>query len=177
MIAARIISGLIAEAAKTASSSSKRAGCVDCLHHLGLAIGGGDVCIIPMTVTQSELFEFERPGPAGLRYSPEFISASDERALLDAFKRLAFKPFEFHGHLGNRQVASFGWRYDYGQRAVSSAQPIPAFLLPLRARAADFAGLPADEFEQLLVTRYPPGAGIGWHRDKAVFGEVIGMSF
>jgi alkylated DNA repair dioxygenase AlkB len=133
--------------------------------------------IVPMTVTQSELFEFERPGPAGLRYSTDFISPSEERVLLDAFKLLTFRPFEFHGHLGNRRVASFGWRYDYGQRAVSSAQPIPTFLLPLRTRVADFAGLLASQFEQLLVTHYPPGAGIGWHRDKAVFGEVIGVSF
>jgi len=26
------------------------------------------------------------------------------------------------------------------------------------------------------VTEYSPGAGIGWHRDKAVFDEVIGIS-
>lgn len=130
-----------------------------------------------MTVAQSDFFEFERLGPAGLRYSPDFISPSDERALLDAFKMLTFKPFEFHGHLGHRRVASFGWRYDYGQRAVSSTQPIPAFLLPLRERAADFVGLAASQFEQLLVTHYPSGAGIGWHRDRTVFGEVIGVSF
>ena len=28
----------------------------------------------------------------------------------------------------------------------------------------------------LLVTRYPPGAGIGWHRDAPQFGEVSGVS-
>lgn len=28
----------------------------------------------------------------------------------------------------------------------------------------------------MLVTEYGPGAGIGWHRDKAVFGEVVGVS-
>jgi len=27
-----------------------------------------------------------------------------------------------------------------------------------------------------LVIEYGPGAGIGWHRDKAVFGDVIGVS-
>jgi alkylated DNA repair dioxygenase AlkB len=26
------------------------------------------------------------------------------------------------------------------------------------------------------VTEYGPGAGIGWHRDKAVFDEVVGVS-
>jgi alkylated DNA repair dioxygenase AlkB len=33
-----------------------------------------------------------------------------------------------------------------------------------------------EEFEHVLVTEYGPGAGIGWHRDKAVFGEVVGIS-
>ncbi len=28
----------------------------------------------------------------------------------------------------------------------------------------------------MLVTEYGPGAGIGWHRDKAVFGRVVGIS-
>ena len=32
------------------------------------------------------------------------------------------------------------------------------------------------ELQQVLVTEYEPGAAIGWHRDKAVFGEVIGIS-
>ena len=26
------------------------------------------------------------------------------------------------------------------------------------------------------MTEYDAGAGIGWHRDKAVFGEVVGIS-
>jgi alkylated DNA repair dioxygenase AlkB len=27
-----------------------------------------------------------------------------------------------------------------------------------------------------LVTEYAPGAGIGWHRDKGLFDEVVGVS-
>jgi alkylated DNA repair dioxygenase AlkB len=30
--------------------------------------------------------------------------------------------------------------------------------------------------EHALVIEYGSGAGIGWHRDKAVFGEVVGIS-
>jgi alkylated DNA repair dioxygenase AlkB len=36
--------------------------------------------------------------------------------------------------------------------------------------------MPASRFQQALVIEYGPGASIGWHRDKAVFGEVIGIS-
>jgi alkylated DNA repair dioxygenase AlkB len=28
----------------------------------------------------------------------------------------------------------------------------------------------------VLITEYPPGAGIGWHRDRSVFGDTIGIS-
>jgi alkylated DNA repair dioxygenase AlkB len=30
--------------------------------------------------------------------------------------------------------------------------------------------------QQVLVTQYPPGAGIGWHKDRSVFGDVVGIS-
>lgn len=49
-------------------------------------------------------------------------------------------------------------------------------LLTLRETATTFAGLAPDEFWHALVTGYGPGAGIGWHRDKSVFGEMVGVS-
>jgi len=33
-----------------------------------------------------------------------------------------------------------------------------------------------DELVEVLVTHYPPGAGIGWHRDAPMFGVVVGVS-
>lgn len=33
-----------------------------------------------------------------------------------------------------------------------------------------------EQLQHVLVTEYGPGAGIGWHRDKAVFGETVGVS-
>src|ERR1700710_1256932 len=35
---------------------------------------------------------------------------------------------------------------------------------------------PRDFSRQALVTRYDPGAGIGWHRDRPVFEHVVGIS-
>ena len=54
---------------------------------------------------------------------------------------------------------------------------MPNFLLELRETAAAFADSPADSFRQALVTEYAPGAGIGWHRDKPMFGKVVAFSF
>jgi alkylated DNA repair dioxygenase AlkB len=90
---------------------------------------------------------------------------------------LPFKPFEFHGYLGKRQIVSFGWRYDYAGRTLRQSEPMPAFLLPLRERAAAVAGLEAGRLQQALVTEYEAGVTIGWHRDKPMFEDVVALSF
>jgi alkylated DNA repair dioxygenase AlkB len=46
----------------------------------------------------------------------------------------------------------------------------------LRDSAAAFAESTPDDFQHVLLTEYAPGAAIGWHKDKAVFGEVVGIS-
>jgi alkylated DNA repair dioxygenase AlkB len=73
-------------------------------------------------------------------------------------------------------VRSFGWRYAFDGSGLHRDEPIPESFLPLRERAACFAGIDATALEHVLVTEYAPGAGIGWHRDRSVFGETIGIS-
>ena len=77
----------------------------------------------------ADLFEAPvAPTPAGFRYAPDLFSPAAEKALVAQFETLPFKPFEFHGYLGNRRVVSFGYRYDYAGRALRSAEEMPAFL-------------------------------------------------
>lgn len=116
------------------------------------------------------------PGPPGLRYRPEILGPAEEAQLVRRIAALDLRPFEFHGYLGNRRTTSFGHRYDYSRLRLEAAQPIPDFLWPLRAATADFAGLEPQAFEHALVTEYGPGAGIGWHRDKPHFDQVVGVS-
>ena len=104
------------------------------------------------------------------------MAADEERDLAGRLGALPLKPFDFHGYLGKRRVVSFGYRYDYSSARLADGEAIPDFLLPLRARVSGLAGLPADSLQQVLVTEYAAGAGIGWHRDKAVFGDVIAVS-
>lgn len=127
---------------------------------------------------QPDLFASPSPPdlPEGLRYQPDLITVEEERDLAARFETLPFKPFEFHGYTGHRQVVSFGWRYDFGRRSLDRTTPIPDFLLPLRAKVAAFAGQAPEAFEQVLVSLYEPGAVIGWHRDRPEFGEVAGVS-
>ncbi|MDP3584279.1 MAG: alpha-ketoglutarate-dependent dioxygenase AlkB [Thiobacillus sp.] len=131
---------------------------------------------------QFELFnavETPRPEPEypeGFRYQPELLGAADEAALLARVRELPFRAFEFHGYTGKRRVVSFGWQYDFSGRQLREAAPIPDFLRDLRATAAAFAAVAPEALQQILVTEYSPGAGIGWHRDKPVYGQVVGIS-
>ena len=114
--------------------------------------------------------------PEGFRYKAELIGSADEAALLARVRELPFREFEFHGYAGKRRVVSFGWHYDFSGRQLRKAEDIPDFLLALRPAAAAFGGMEPEELRHVLVTEYVPGAGIGWHRDKAVFGETVGVS-
>ncbi|MDB5527427.1 MAG: alkylated repair protein [Devosia sp.] len=114
--------------------------------------------------------------PEGFVYAAEVLSAGEEGWLLAELETLPFQEFDFHGFLGKRRVVSFGWKYDFAAATLRQADAIPDFLLPIRDRATAAIGRNAEGFKQVLVTEYGPGAGIGWHKDKAVFGEVIGVS-
>ena len=114
--------------------------------------------------------------PDGLAYASELISPAEEAKLIAELATLPFTPFEFQGFLGKRETISFGWSYRFDGSGLAPAEPIPEWLLPVRAKMADFAGLAADRLEHALLIRYGEGAGLGWHRDRPVFGEVIGLS-
>src|SRR4051812_35544547 len=129
-----------------------------------------------MAKRQSDLFKTELCPPAGFRYRPDVVSEADEKRLVQELANLEFAPFEFHGFLGKRRVVSFGRRYDFNEGGLKGAEEMPAFLLPLRDAAAGAFGLDPSNFQQVLLTEYAPGAPIGWHKDRSVFGDVIGVS-
>lgn len=125
---------------------------------------------------QHDLFGPDPRRPEGLVYAPDFIAPEEERSLAERLAALPFKPFEFQGFLGKRRTVSFGWSYRFDGSGLAPAEPIPDWLLPLRERAAALAGREADAFEHALLIEYDVGAGLGWHRDRPVFGDVIGVS-
>lgn len=106
----------------------------------------------------------------------DVIDAAEEAALIAAIDATDPTPFRFQGWLGKRLTSSFGWSYDFDRGTMARGLPIPAFLLPVRDRAAAVAGLAPDALEQALLIRYDPGAGIGWHRDRPQFEHVVGIS-
>ena len=131
---------------------------------------------LPQAGNTVQLAFFNNEMPEGLRYKSSLISVADEKTLVARVSELPFREFEFHGYLGKRRVVSFGWKYDFSSQRLQKAEDIPDYLAGLRQLAADFAGLDRHALQQVLVTEYAPGAGIGWHRDKAIFGQVVGVS-
>ena len=119
---------------------------------------------------------FDAPLIAGLAYREEVIGGGEEDALVEHLIAADLSPFRFHGWLGNRKTQSFGWRYDFDDASFSPAEPVPDWLEPLRATAATIAGVRPEDFVHVLLARYDPGAGIGWHRDRDVFEKVVGFS-
>jgi alkylated DNA repair dioxygenase AlkB len=109
--------------------------------------------------------------PAGFYYRDDFITHSEEQVLLDAIAEVAFAEFEMRGVVARRRVAFFGQSYDR-----ASAGPLPAFLLPLRAGIAQWAGVKAEAFAMALINEYRPGSPIGWHRDAPQYDIVAGVS-
>jgi alkylated DNA repair protein (DNA oxidative demethylase) len=115
--------------------------------------------------------------PAGLVYRPELIGEAEERALLAELERLRFDEIRMHGVAAKRTARHFGLDYDYeGRGVVDEAEPIPDWLVPVRERAAELAGVDPEALVEVLVQRYPEGAQIGWHRDAPAFGIVVGVS-
>jgi alkylated DNA repair dioxygenase AlkB len=129
-----------------------------------------------MSDSQMGLFGEQRDLPEGFRYQPRLITIDEEKKIVADIEMLPFKEFDFHGYKGKRRVVSFGWHYDFSERSLRKANDIPEFLLSIREKAAAFADVSPTALQHVLVTEYSEGAGIGWHRDKAVFGDVIGIS-
>jgi alkylated DNA repair dioxygenase AlkB len=125
---------------------------------------------------QAPLFDLPPIGPPGFAYREDVVTPAEEADLLARLGGLAFEPFQFHGYEGRRRVISFGWRYDFTGAGLVQAEPIPGWLEPLRARAADLARLPPEAFAHVLINEYREGAPIGWHRDRPAFEKVVGVS-
>lgn len=127
-------------------------------------------------MTQLALFGGGEDGPAGLRYTHDFINAAIEQDLIDRIAALPLQRFQFGAFEGNRRVASFGYRYDYALQRLAEAEPIPDWVTPVARRVEAWAGLPEASVRQVLCTEYEVSVGIGWHRDKPHFDKVFGLS-
>ena len=114
--------------------------------------------------------------PAGFLYRADVLTAAEEAELVSHVRAFAFAALEMRGRVARRRTMHFGWVYGYASWRITPGPPIPAILLPLRARVAALAAVAPDALVEVLVTEYPAGASIGWHRDAPQFGPVAGVS-
>jgi alkylated DNA repair protein (DNA oxidative demethylase) len=111
--------------------------------------------------------------PPGLVYRSDVLTPHEEVALLGRLAALETEPVVMHGVASRRRVRHFGMGYDFASGGTTPTEQIPDDLLELRERAGEVAGTQPSAFVEALVTRYPPGATIGWHRDAPAFGPVV----
>lgn len=119
---------------------------------------------------------FGAPALPGLAYRDGFVTPEEAAELTARIDAQPLSPFRFQGWLGKRLTTSFGWHYDFDHGQFGATTPLPEWLLPIKRRAAAFAGIADADLVQALLIRYDPGAGIGWHRDRPVFEHVVGIS-
>jgi DNA oxidative demethylase len=118
-----------------------------------------------------------REEPEGLIYRAGFIAPDEEAAVLELVEALEFREVTMRGQTAKRTVRHYGFDYDYESWDLVPGEPLPEELEWLRECAAQLAGHEPEELAQALVSRYPDGAGIGWHRDAPMFGpNVVGVS-
>jgi len=115
--------------------------------------------------------------PEGLVYRPDFLSAQEEGDVLAFMDEIDFHEVTMRGQTARRTVRHYGYDYGYESWQLVPAEPLPGELVWLRDRCAALAEVEPDELVQTLVSRYPEGAGIGWHRDAPMFGsKIVGVS-
>lgn len=115
--------------------------------------------------------------PEGIQYHPDFITEDEECRLIESIEGLEFSEVRMHGIAAKRRVAHFGLVYGYETWRVEPGPPVPEFLIPLQERMAELLKTEPAALAEILVTQYPPGAVIGWHRDAPMFGpDVAGVS-
>lgn len=143
---------------------------------------GPQLPISHIAAMQAELFELPRmsrtaaPEQPPLPEAAGLVTPAEEAQLIARIDTSGLEPFRFRQWNGRRMTRSYGWRYDFEGNALLRGDPLPDWLVDLRRRVVAAFGFDPRRFEQVLLIRYGIGAGLGWHRDRPVFGRVIGLS-
>ncbi|HYC29669.1 MAG TPA: alpha-ketoglutarate-dependent dioxygenase AlkB [Chitinophagaceae bacterium] len=122
------------------------------------------------------LFPAEPVYPEGFSYFPNFITEKEEQELCNEVLRTELHTFNFQGFEAKRKVASFGYDYSFSTRSLSKGKEIPASFHSLITKVGEKVGVAEKDFAELLVTEYPAGAVINWHRDAPPFDLIAGIS-
>jgi alkylated DNA repair dioxygenase AlkB len=129
-----------------------------------------------MSITADVQLESPPGAPRGLLYLPDFLSVSEEKALLKGLKRLNWAKHgvvQFRGRVAVRRQIDYLYNFNYYTRTLSPGRALPKFLEALRERCEDVLELERDALKSVIALEYRPGARIGWHIDATSFGDTI----
>lgn len=112
----------------------------------------------------------------GFSYNPDFLNENEEMDLYKEISKIELQTFTFHGFAANRRVASFGYDYSFEKGSLSKGKNIPPIFDFLIEKVSTHVSVKRDEFAELLVTEYPVGSVINWHRDAPAFDLIAGIS-
>ena len=122
------------------------------------------------------LFPLEPDLPPGFIYYPDFLSKEEESTLISTCEKLELHNLIFQGFEAKRRVESYGYNYNFDKRSITKGLAIPSELEFVIDKAAQKLAMEKEEFEQVLVTEYPVGSVINWHRDAPPFDIIAGIS-
>jgi alkylated DNA repair dioxygenase AlkB len=122
------------------------------------------------------LFPIEPAFPEGFSYYPSIISDKEERTLLDDISKTELHSFLFQGYEAKRKVASYGYDWSFEKRVLSKGKEIPSAFHKLIEKVAMHISISSESIAELLITEYPVGSVINWHRDAPPFDLIAGIS-
>ena len=132
-------------------------------------------CLNPRV--QPPLFpDLPAPLPPGSAYEAGFLSAAQERALLEFIQTLPLQEARYKEYTARRRVLSYGGAFDDDALELKPGGALPDELAGLRGRAAGWLGVAPQDLVHALVAEYRPGTPLGWHRDVPDFECVVGIS-
>jgi len=114
--------------------------------------------------------------PPGFSFFDEFITPHEEEVLITHLQKLDWQVIKMHGVVARRRVVHFGYDYTYDNRSVKPTSAPPDFLKFVMERAAKIMRVETKDLQEILITDYPEGAPIGWHRDAPMFEKIFGLS-
>lgn len=132
---------------------------------------------MPRAGNQPKLFDSATTFPTGFVYRPEFLTPGEELELVGYLEDL---PLEHaiggEGYTARRRIMNFGWSYDFTNGKLIPGPPLPLWLSPIARKIAKWLDISEKRVVEALVTEYPPGAAIGWHRDNEPMESIVGIS-
>ncbi len=122
------------------------------------------------------LFDIGPVLPEGFNYYPNFKSEEEENLLIKRIEEFNLQPMKFHEYEAKRKVISFGHGWSFTEKKLKEGNPIPNEFVFLVDKIANQLSISKESVAQFLITEYPVGSVINWHRDAPPFDIIAGVS-